>query len=73
MYYSSHPNIFQFTEVIKNLQCDVYIKIRNSGQLSKKTREKHLFLSQKLNAYKNGQISRFEFIKTVSFKFLPSM
>jgi len=36
-----------------------------------RTREKHLFLSQKLNAYKNGQISRFEFIKTVSFKFLP--
>lgn len=70
--YSSHPNIFKFTEIIKNLQCDVYITIRSSLQLSKTTREKHLFLSQKLNAYKNGQVSRFEFIKTVSFKFLPS-
>lgn len=59
MFYSSHPNIFQFTEVIKNLQCDVYIKIISSGQLSKTTREKQLFLNQKLNAYKNGQISRF--------------
>jgi hypothetical protein len=28
---------------------------------------------QKLNAYKNGQISRFKFIKIVSFKFLPNM
>ncbi|KAE9534405.1 hypothetical protein AGLY_008495 [Aphis glycines] len=65
MFYSSHPNIFQFTEMIKNLQCDVYIKIKSSVQLSKTTREKHLFLSQNLNAYKNRQISRFEFIKTL--------
>jgi len=55
MFYSSHPNIFQFVEVIKNLQCEVYIKIRSNGQLSKTTQEKHLFLSQKLNAYNNGQ------------------
>jgi len=73
MVYSSHPKIFQFIEVIKNLQCDVYIKIRSDGQLSKTTLEKHLFLSQKLNAYNNGEISRFEFIKTVSFKCLPNM
>ena len=73
MFYLSHPNIFQFVEVIKNLQCVVYIKIRSSGQLSKTIREKHLFLSQNLNAYKNVQISRFEFIKTMSFKFLPNV
>lgn len=73
MFYSSHPNIFQFIEVIKNVQCDVYIKIRSTGLLSKITRDKYLFLSHKLNAYKNGQISRFEFIKTVSFKFLPNV
>jgi len=39
IFFSSHSNIFKFTEVIKNLQCDVYIKIRNFGQLSKTTRE----------------------------------
>jgi len=74
MLYSSYPDILQFVEVIKNFQYDVYIKInKNSGKLSKTTLEKHLCLSQKLNAYKNGQISRFEFLKTVSFKFLPNM
>jgi len=45
MFYSSHLNIFPFMEVIKNWQCDVYIKIRSNGQLSKTTLEKYLFLS----------------------------
>jgi len=71
MFYSSRLNIFQFIEMLKNVQCNVYIKF--TGQLSKTTRDKHLFLSPKLNAYKNGQISPFEFIKTVSFKFLSNV
>lgn len=46
---TSNPNIFQFIEMIKNLHCEVYIEIRSTRQ--KTTREKHLFLSQKLNAF----------------------
>lgn len=49
----NNPNIFQFTEVVKNLECDVYIGISSTGQISKMTREKHSFHSQKLNAYTN--------------------
>lgn len=40
MLYSSHPNIFKSIDVIKNLQCDIYIKIRSVGKFSMMTREK---------------------------------
>lgn len=26
---SSHPNIFHFIEILKNMQCDMYITLRN--------------------------------------------
>ena len=38
MFYSSYPNIFQFVEVLKNVQTDIYIKIRSSN-LGNKRRE----------------------------------
>jgi len=30
MFYSAHPNIFQFIQVFKNIQSDIYIKTRSS-------------------------------------------
>lgn len=47
------------------LVIDGYIKITNTGKLLRMTRDKNVFLSQKLNSFNmKGQISRFEFIKT---------
>lgn len=63
----STPNLI----FIKNVQCDIYIKIRSTGILQKITREKQLLLNQKLYAYEIGQIFRFQFIKEVSFTFFP--
>jgi AAA+ ATPase superfamily predicted ATPase len=36
MFYSSYSNIFQFLEVLKNIQIDVYIKRRSSNQTQKR-------------------------------------
>lgn len=38
MFYSAYPNIFQFVEILKNVQTDVYVKIRSSN-VTKKRRE----------------------------------
>lgn len=32
MFYSAHPNIFQFIQVLKNIQSDIYIKMRSSEE-----------------------------------------
>lgn len=39
MFYSPHPNIFKFFEVVKNVQTDVYIKMRSSWRNSVLSRE----------------------------------
>lgn len=38
MFYSAYSNIFQFLEVLENVQINIYIKIRSS-YLTKKRRE----------------------------------
>jgi len=34
-FYSSHPNIFNFIEILKNMQCDTYITLRSQGTKTK--------------------------------------
>lgn len=51
MFYSSYPNIFQFVEVLKNIQTDIYIKIRSSNLTNKRREdvEKVKFIKKKKN------------------------
>lgn len=30
MFYKAHPNIYQFTETLKDVQKDIYIKLRST-------------------------------------------
>ena len=75
MFYSAHPNIYKFIDVLKNVQKDTYIKIRSSGQIKKIRREiyeKREFLRKQMIKYDVNEITRFDYVKTVSFKFLPN-
>lgn len=75
MFYSAHPNIYKFIDVLKNVQKDTYIKIRSSSHKKKIRREicqKQEFLRKEMIKYDVNEITRFDFVKTVSFKFLPS-
>ena len=75
MLYSAHPNIYKFIDVLKNVQKDTYIKIRSSGQIKKIRREiyeKREFLRKQMIKYDVNEITRFDYVKTVSFKFLPN-
>lgn len=76
MFYSAKPNIYKFIDVLKNVQKDTYIKIRSSSHIKKIRREvceKQEFLRKQMIKYDVNEITRFDYIKTVSFKFLPLM
>ena len=71
MFYTSNPNLYQFVEALKNVQCEVYLKLRSKGITSKETKQKEEFLQEKMILYTNNKLSRIEFVKAVSKKFMP--
>ena len=70
-FYSANPNIFNFTKVLKEIQIDVYIKMRSVGKSREALVEKDQFLIDNMLSLQVGFISRFEFVGQVSRKFLP--
>jgi hypothetical protein len=53
-FYNTHPNIFQFLSVLKDFQCEVYIKIHTANRFVKKVRkdvaEKQKLVNSKIAA-----------------------
>lgn len=72
LFHVSHPNIYLFVEVLKDLQCEIYVALRSNDQRRKpETLIKENFLREKMILFQNGSISRKEYMNAVSFKFLP--
>lgn len=74
MFYSVHPNIlFQFIHVIKDIQINVYIKMRSpKGRRRNCIISKENFLKEKITEKILGTINCYEFVKSVSYKFQPN-
>jgi len=74
MFYTAHPNIYQFLEVLKNVQIEPYIKMRSSEIMKKRNCIilKETFIKNKMNEKNAGIINRFDFVKLMSHKFLPT-
>lgn len=73
MFYSAYPNIFQFVEILKNVQTDVYVKIRSSN-VTKKRREvleKEDYINDIMHQFQNKMLTRLEFIEKLAYKNLP--
>jgi hypothetical protein len=73
MLYSTHPNIFDFLEKIKCTQTKTYLKIRATKTpvlLAKRDREILQKKRELQDQYKNGQLSRVEYVKQMTFKVL---
>ena len=73
MFYSTHPNIFDFLEKIKCTQTKTYLKIRATKTpvlLAKRDREIVQKKRELQDQYKNGQLSRVEYVKQMTFKVL---
>ncbi|KAL4127383.1 hypothetical protein QTP88_011555 [Uroleucon formosanum] len=70
MFYSAHPNIYKFVDVLKNVQKDTCIKIRSSSQRKKIRREiceKQEFLRNQMMKYDVNEITRFDYTDTNAF------
>jgi len=74
MFYTAHPNIYQFLEILKNVQIDTYIKMRSVEVMKKRNciLLKEKFIADNMNKKIAGIINRFDFVKLMSYKFLPT-
>lgn len=72
-FYSPHPDIFKFISVLKDVQLHTYIKIRSVDIQRKFTNcestKRMEYVSNLIEMYKNGNISRFQFVKSVSYNY----
>lgn len=68
---ASHPNIFVLIEMLLEIQSEIYVSLRSSATQSKKTVEKENFLREKMLSFTSGELTRLNFVKEVSFKFIP--
>ena len=71
-FYTPHPSIFSFLDVITKHQCIMYIKLRNADSvnlMTKTEKEKLDFLAQRTDMYRNGEISRMGYLKRLGFRF----
>lgn len=73
-FYKSHPNIYHLTEVLLDIQTDTYIKCRSKACRSqKKMCEKEEFIRKEMTKLERAEITRFQYVKHLSFKFLPKV
>lgn len=71
-FYSAHPNIYIFVDVLLGIQCETYIKSRSMAVRKSKTRdEKIVFIEQAMARYSRKEITSLQFVRELSFKFLP--
>ena len=71
-FYSKHPNMFIYVDVVKKIQATTYIKIRSMdtpAAVRRWEKEKTDYLMEKHGMYLRGEISRHDYIKTVAYKF----
>jgi len=73
-FYSPHPNIFNFLNILLSIQSDTRIIIRSYNTTKphrKEIREKIKFLENEISKYDTGVSSRFQYIKIMANKYRP--
>ncbi|XP_071176290.1 uncharacterized protein [Mytilus edulis] len=71
-FYSHHPNIYVFMDVIKKIQAVTYVKMRTldmPASVRKPDKEKTDFVIDKYGRYRNDEITRKEYIRCVAYKY----
>jgi hypothetical protein len=58
--------------VLVEIQSETYIKCRSNGIKTKKICEKEAFIRQQMTKLAQKEIEHFDFVKSLSFKFLPN-
>jgi hypothetical protein len=73
-FYAAHPNIFIFTDTLLQVQRETYAKIadiRKQKQRSDSVK-KETFIVELMTRRDSHELSRLDFVKRVSYKFLPA-
>jgi hypothetical protein len=71
-FYTAHPSIYIFIDVIKQIQSTTYIKIRDldtPATLTRSEKEKVVYARQQYAKLESGEKTRSIYIKSMSFKF----
>ncbi|KAL4127438.1 hypothetical protein QTP88_011609 [Uroleucon formosanum] len=63
-FYNPHPSIYNFIEVIKEHQAEVYLKLQSNGQKSTNRKSKVISNIKTWTLYKEKKMSRLEYLKT---------
>ena len=76
-FYHTHPNIVNLFNVLLDVQIDMYRKINSANRNCKKesveVRRSQEHLGSLILRYASNDISKFYFVKQISFKYLPWM
>lgn len=74
-FYTPHPVIYSFLEILKTVQIDTKILIQTSNHIAKKIRsvnEKNIkFIKKNIRKYKTKQIFRYDYVKIMALKSQP--
>jgi hypothetical protein len=71
-FYSAHPTIFIFTDVLRKVQTATYIKMRsmdNQAPIRRIEKDKICFLKEQYGKFQADKISRYDFINIVGYRF----
>ncbi|KAJ8304917.1 hypothetical protein KUTeg_018500 [Tegillarca granosa] len=71
-FYTSHPNIFVFLDVLKQIQTTTYVKMRslnNEALVRRAETERLRYSIDKYNDFRTGSISRLNYISALGYKF----
>jgi hypothetical protein len=73
MFYAAHPNIFKLTAAQLEIQCDVYAKMFGVHRPTRRkdSLDKEADIGALMTRREIGELTRMEFLKRVSYKFLP--
>lgn len=70
-FYENHPSLFIFLNALRTVQTETYIKLQSVGEEKKikdvKVRQRNEIIRNKINEYKRGLISRFEYVKCLGY------
>jgi len=76
-FYSSHPNIHQFINVLKSFQINTYVLMNSINTPKKDYRRKKYqkidYLNEEIKKFKQKTNSAFIYLKNVSLKFQPTL
>ena len=71
-FYSAHPTIFVFIDILKKVQATTYVRLRSMdtpAPLRRSEKEKLEYLKEQFQKFSSDELSRLEFVKIVGYRF----